>query len=331
MKLDVTTIMNSDVRPSSVYSCVQELDAILLQIRAPGVSEESLKSLVFSAVDIFGRLANNLKTLVFKSFRSLKRSEIREFSESHLTSIRAVEGLHYGKFTQAMTYIPYRMVVTYPQAVDLVANAYATANVINVLTAANRELAVVQTALMRGLTNIQAVMGDLAPERAQKIKEATAEMLRVINGVQVQEELDVIQKADEVANQVFQATRPSDSKLSIVVDVTGNEVEVVPFTKMFKSMEDLRVFRKDLLDMEVQLLQVNKVEELVQRLDAVAKTLHRTLETHGKIVPQSIVDTVAQYVRQVAVCVSYNGYANAIQMVLEHNHALTLRSYFNLV
>lgn len=306
------------------------LDSLHAEWKRNG-STEGLTNFALATVDVFGRMANNLKTLVFRSFRSLKRSELRAFSESNMARVAALEKLHYGMLNTTKVYIPNHMVVTYPAAVTMLQDAYRTANAVNVLTAAIRELGVLQTALLRGSLSVEQVTGELNTDRETQIREATAEMLKRLQGIELLMGEDPIQRADELTTSIFSMVKPAENGSTVVIDTTGNEVEMADFSKMFRSMEEFRLLRKNLLDLEEQLLNVNKVERLTQEMDTLAKNIQRTISSGNRVPPAEIVEALARYVRRIAVCISYQGYANAAQMVLEHNLCLSYSALFNRI
>lgn len=317
--------------PVSAADALRELAQIRLDWANSKGSQEGLTNFALATVDIFGRLANNLKAVVFHAFRTLKRSELRAFSESNLARVTAVERVHYGLLNNASIHIPAHMAVTYPQAVTMLQEAYHLANAVNVLTAALRELGILQTALLRGELTVERVTGELTVDRERQINEKTQEMLQRLQGVELLEGMESIQMADELAAKIFNAVKPAENGATLSLDDAGNEMTMVVFSKMFRSMEEFRLTRKNLLDLEPQLIAINKVEHLTVELDNMARNLQRTLSSGTKTPSPEITDALARYVRRIAVCISYHGYAAATQLVLEHNLCLSYSSLFSRI
>ena len=314
----------------STKTCLEQLSELTDKLVTNGQSQEGLTNITLATIDIFGRLVNNLRTIVFKAFRTLKRSELRTFSDSNITRIAALEKMHYGMYTNQKVYIPSGMIVTFPTAVECLQDAYQTANALFVLKQAIKEMRLIHTAILRGITPVESVTGTLTQDREDKVVSDLGYLLKNVQGIE-SVGLDVIEKADEVASSIFSVVKPVEGGVTIVIDLTGNQIEMAPFTKQFRSMEEFRTVRKSLLEFETQLTAVAEIEKLTDELDQITKSVQRTLESGQKPPSPETIDFISKYVRRIAVCVSYQGYANATQMVLEHNHVLNLTSLFSLI
>jgi len=261
------------------------------------VSTEALSNslmAVFTAmIDLFGRFMNTAKTNIFKFPRSLKRSEIRAYTESHAVMVQRIERSSFDKFMTAEIDVPSRMSATYLSA---------TSNLNSTLTTIG-----ISDLSARFITMMKSLIID-------------------INGSKDYEN-PFTSSATNVMAKLTAATKLYNIHLKDYMDKPGKKK---PFSKVFHNMKELKELRVTLLDMEKNLLGISAVQKRLDTLDAITSKLFSVVNNNAKAnVSKKFVRVMANFLKAQAIGYEMYGELVSAQMALEHNYTEVMETLYS--
>lgn len=255
-----------------------------------------VQKLLIGVGDLLGKLTFTFKANTTRFYKDLKRSEITEFSESHLLKISKVENASFEVFMDQTVAGPSGMKTDYKTAIVALSNLYTALDIVPTLDQYNDAFSSVFRALVQESGAQESIITQLAATQAPKLPKATA--------------------AYRVFNDCF-------SKL----DHNGME----KFSIAYKSMADFREVRTMLLNMEVQLQSIGGVyaslKDAESKIDAIISFLNKS---NMPITP-TFVKHLADEVGYLATLLDMTAVANTAQSALEHNHIVVINSLYNSV
>lgn len=276
----------------------KKIDTTLRMLDGYGVSEEGigtgLLKVFIGTADLFLKVGNTFKTNIFKFYKSLKRSEIRFFWESHMLLCKAVEDQAITKFMNTSVYIPTGMVSGYSDAINYVDNVFTTLDLKNYGEAIYKELLDIRRQMTRNqVAYKQGFRGTAssAALREQTIRKLIAEQSKYF--------------ADK-------------------------QVETMVFSKAFKSMQDLNACRGKLLDMEKYLGQTDAMIKLVDNIDVLISDITGYLSEDSEV-DKVFISQLAATIRFLATAFDIYGTYALRQMALEHNLILTYETLYKKI
>lgn len=238
-------------------------------------------------------LANTLKTNVFKSLRTLKRSELREFYESNYTKVHNVEGQPIDRYLKKNVVVPSGMVVPYHKAISDLELLHS--NLAGITLTKMAEVAF--TNIFKSYSRGDAKALDLATN--------------IANMIQARLKL--------VDNDMVQFNK----------DFSGGRTTTVPFIKAYPSMQIFTDVRVKLLDDEQYLRNVSLVTDSVEVMEkALTNTIDLIRKTEATV-NRDFVQAVADASLGTAKVVDIYGTAALRQAALEHNHILVINSLYS--
>ena len=295
----IESLLETQVWDSRAFNELKKkCDITLRMLNDYGVSEEGigtgLLKVFVGTADLFLKVGNTFKTNIFKFYKSLKRSELRFYWESHMLLCKTVEGRPFTDFMNMNVPIPSGMVSGYKDAIDYVDGVYQTVDLKNYGEAIYKELMDIRRQLTRGQEIYK--QGFKGTAQSAKLKE------------------DQVRKC--IANQ---------SKF-----FSDKQTSEMAFGKAFKSMQDLNSCRGKLLDMEKYLGETDAMVKLVDNIDMVIGDITNYL-TEDSEVDKGFIEQLAQTIRFLATAFDIYGTHALRQMALEHNLILTYENLYKKI
>ena len=87
---------------------------------------EGLSAMLIGLGDISMRLLTTMRTNLFAFYKNFKRSEMREYFEGHMVSVKRIEGVPFNTFMNVDVPAPAEMTARYMSAVEAVDNHRAS-------------------------------------------------------------------------------------------------------------------------------------------------------------------------------------------------------------
>ena len=252
---------------------------------------EGLSAMLIGLGDISVRLLATMRTNLFSFYKSFKRSEIREYFEGHMVSVKRIEAIPFNTFMNVEIPAPAEMTARYMSAVEAVANLYGALDIVNTINAFNKVMVQVRKGVVRDEPNYGVDLAQLAQFNEIKMKK--------------------VNEAVAAHNANFAGKK--------------GEKNERPFKDAYASMQEFRDVRSKLTEMEFHLQEVDGVLNTMQSANAtltqVANTLDKTKEVQADFIKQLVIS-----VRNMASMLDIYGTACNAQMALEHNHVCVIET-----
>ena len=239
--------------------------------------------------DCFLAMANAFKTNIFKFWKSLKRSEIHTFSDSNVLMAKQVDGTDFTTFMDVQVDQPTGMKCKYVDAVEAVKGIYEQLDAYNYICTVAEEMKGVQYKLFNNQMNFSSAAFPLHQQQEKNKTLAWAE------------------KIDTACYPSRTFDRPK-------------------FKQVYASMHEFASVRKELLDLEIHLQNINS---FVDKVDGISSALS-DMQTHTlqlENVPKQFITQLAEAIRLTAKCADVYGQNCMRQLALEHNQVI---NYYNL-
>lgn len=263
------------------------------------VSEEALNGNVFgrafvSIADTFVGLLNTFKTNILKCTTRLKRSEIREFTESNRLKTNTVYGLTYSQMADIQLDVPANMAGSFMDAVDRVSKLYVRLNAV----------ATAKTTIGSFNRILSALNTDAA-----SIKQEIATVYASLSGV---------------VNASREAVRECQAQFN------GSFVAKKPFKDVFTDVKEFKAVTDELLSLESRLQDVATLAALVGQIETVLNSIAQQLDADGgkTAIDRSSLLNLGNTAKGLALIFDSYGLAATRQMALEHNHCLNINTIF---
>lgn len=252
---------------------------------------EGLSAMLIGLGDISMRLLTTMRTNLFAFYKSFKRSEIREYFEGHMASVKQIEAVPFNTFMDVEIPVPSEMTARYMAAVEAVEELYTALDIVNTINTFNKVMIQVRKGVVRDEPNYGVDLAQLAQFNEMKMQKVNA--------------------AVAAHNANFAGKK--------------GENNARPFKNAYASMQEFRDVRTKLTDMESHLQEVNSVLNTMQSanstLTQVANTLDKTKDVQVDFLKQLVIS-----VRNMASMIDIYGTACNAQMALEHNHVCVIET-----
>ena len=263
---------------SMIHNYLRNLDSVSNE----GVGTGLLKMFI-AVTDTFLRVGNTFKTNVFKFYKSLKRSEMRYYFESHMTMCLKVESLPITDVSSIQIPIPSGMKGTYQNAILSMEQVYSVLDM---------------ESFAKG---VLAAMIDLRRKlmRSEPYKDVLVPMENIMN-----QRVNSIKQLKGAMDKVFTSQKtPPDTK----------------FIDVYKSMKEFKDVRVSLLDMEKYLADVNKMVNMVDDTNTVLADITSYLSEDSEV-DKPMITSLINIVNYLATSYDVYGATTTHQMTVEHNH-----------
>lgn len=242
-----------------------------------------LLKVFIGVTDTFLKVGNTFKTNVFKFYKSLKRSEMRYYFESHTTMCLKVEGVPITTVSGLDVPIPSGMKGTYQNAVLSMEQVYGSLDMISFAQGTLASLIDLRRKLMRSeeYKNTMVPMENIMNQRAGSLPQMRLTLDKVFTN----------QKTPLTTN----------------------------FMNVYKSMKEFKDVRVSLLDMEKYLADVNKMVNLVDDTNTVLADIISYLSEDSEV-DKTMVASMINIVKFLANSYDLYGVTSTRQMAVEHNH-----------
>lgn len=252
---------------------------------------EGLSAMLIGLGDISMRLLTTMRTNLFAFYKSFKRSEIREYFEGHMASVKQIEAVPFNTFMDVEIPVPSEMTARYMSAVEAVEDLYSALDIMNTISAFNKVMIQVRKGVVRDEPNYGVDLAQLAQFNEMKMKK--------------------VNEAVAAHNANFAGKK--------------GENNARPFKNAYASMQEFRDVRSKLTSMESHLQEVDSVLNTMQSanstLNQVANTLDKTKDVQVDFLKQLVIS-----VRNMASMIDIYGTACNAQMALEHNHVCVIET-----
>lgn len=252
---------------------------------------EGLSAMLIGLGDISMRLLTTMRTNLFAFYKSFKRSEIREYFEGHMASVKRIEAVPFNTFMDIDIPVPAEMTARYMSAVEAVESLYNALDIINTINTFNKVMVQVRKGVVRDEPNYGVDLAQLAQFNEMKMKK--------------------VNDAVAAHNANFAGKK--------------GENNTRPFKNAYASMQEFRDVRSKLTEMEHHLQEVDGVLNTMQSanntLTQVANTLDKTKDVQVDFLKQLVIS-----VRNMASMIDIYGTACNAQMALEHNHVCVIET-----
>lgn len=256
----------------------------------------SLGAMLIGLGDISMRLLATLRTNLFAFYKSYKRSEIREYFEGHMISVKRLEAVPFNTFMDMVIPVPSEMTSRYMTAIESVEALYSALDIKNTIDAFNRIMIQVRKGVVRDEPNYGVDLAQLAQFNELKMKK--------------------VNTAVAAHNANFAGEKGGKNSRE--------------FKTAYASMQEFRDVRTKLTSMEGHLQEVESVLNTMQSanntLNQVAVTLDKTNDIQADFLKQLVVS-----IRNMASMLDIYGTACQAQMALEHNHVCVIETIENQI
>ena len=248
---------------------------------------ESAELKARQTIDWFMRGVTTFTTNVLDCTKSIKRGELRKYTQDHLLAIKQLESTSYERWEALEIFIPTGLVKTFGEGVQTLMR-YSPRTV----AAKHQQLAL--------LNRSQTVY---VPRRARELPQLLAQQQQLTT---------------KMAGQL--SALASEQQAIFTAD---NTPERVPFKRGYKSMADLKQVRQSLLSLEPMLNLAFTLNSNLQQLDRKLGELDAVIGKQGA--EQSLPAGFADGLGTLARSLDLYGLTVQRQLTLEHNHCLNLQ------
>lgn len=294
MKMNLKALDTKE--PESYATLTKQLDVYDSYLKNIALSSNEglgtgLVKIFVGVTDVFLRVGHTFKTNVFKFHKSLKRSEMKFYSESHVLKCKLVESKEYSQFFKLPVDIPSGLVVPFVDAVKLCIDSYTDPDLITMVTGAYKNLEIVRTQLAR---------------LQDDYKQIFIPMRKVID-----ERTRLVSNLTVTGAKIF----------------TDKRTNQIPFEKAYNSMLEFKEVRTTLLGLESKLTDAMHLIKLIDELDNVISDITRALQDDTNMDIAFVTD-LSKVVRYLAAAFDLHGVTMSRQMALEHNHILNINACY---
>lgn len=278
------------------FKTASALDNLFKKEHIDITSTEALNSslagrLLVSICDVLTGVLATGRTNLFKFYKTLKRSEIREFVESNRAKTFVVEHLPFEKCFGTQIDVPANMAKTYKDAIASVQNIYARLNAVQTLKMIDASFTNIYRAVSTGNKNVA----------------------------------DLINTSSEIANRTAAAAKPAI--LQCQKEFSGKFSEKREFEKVFLTMQELVECKNELLVMEERLQAVHKLASFVESMEQSQKGIIDSFDESLQLTPKELYN-LGEMSKNVALIFDAYGLAAIRQAALEHNWILCVNTLY---
>jgi hypothetical protein len=259
----------------------------MVELLDTGYSNESF----FSGLsDVLLGMVNTFKANVFRFTKSIKRSELRLFSDNHVNLCAEVERTDYLKLKDMRVDAPCGLNGTFATAVEYIEAVYTQLDATNYIDSVQADLA----RILYQLSNNNFKDTEIP---STKFSEDKAK---------------VVKWAEATGKKIF---------------TDKNSTGKVAFKTVYGSMQEFASVRSKLLMLEPRLQEVNAFSDKLDQLSATLGNITNVVGARQDQLPPKFLKDLAASIRAAGECFDLFGQNVMRQMSLEHNHVL---NYLNL-
>jgi hypothetical protein len=262
-----------------------------------GVGTEGFSDTIYRAfvavIDTFGQLLMTFKTNITKFYESLKRSEIKAYSESNMLKVSTVEKKGFHDVMNVEVDIPSGLNGSVMEGVNAVQGVYDALKLKEAVEIVRHQLDGMYRAMTRG--EDYSVQFNAMIQHFYQTKEHVTQAL-------------------DVANKVF----------------VKESTEKVPFSQAYASMEEFRLVRRKLMDMEKYPQAVSNYVNDMESMDKILKNVVSFVSSNKDKLDDAVVKSLAGFVRILADYYEIYGMNVSRQMALEHNHIVVIDTLYDI-
>lgn len=293
-----STIVDKEDTFQSLMDRLSFYEKYLTKLDNGSVAQEGvmsgLGSMLVGLSEISMRLLFSLRANLFSFHKSLKRSEIREYTESHMIQVKQIEDLSFNTIMDSKIPVPSEMTARYLPAAQMVNELYAALDILQTIQNFSKIMVQVRRGVTMDTPNYGVDLIQLAQFNEMKMKKVNAAV------------------ANHNANFAGEKTGKNDRL----------------FKEAYASMQEFRDVRTLLTSMEKNLQEADTVlgqmESANKTLNQVATTLSKTNTVQVDFMKQLVI-----CIRNMASMVDIYGTACHAQMALEHNHVCVIGTLIN--
>lgn len=275
-----------------VRTSTESLHALADQFKDADLDTESLVDFVNSINDVVLRLLNNFKAVILKGG---KRSEMKYFYESHVNTVKRIEGKVVADYEDVMVDFPTGMKGTYPEALEVISAAYTSLDVLMQVDEGNKAADTILSSMSKGSTSHE----------------------------------DVVALADKVLENQLAKQMLAMKNFRKVFTNKGTGKEMRKFSMLFKTMEELKAVRMGLIAQEDKLLGAtiinNRLEHMYESVGLAVEFMKNSIvgkEPDVYTPSPKFIKSYMDYIGRLGMAVSNYGEIIIAQMAVEHNLAL---------
>lgn len=250
-------------------------------------SNESLTTAILGVVDIFSRIIFTFKTNTTRFTKKLKRSEIRFYYESHITTCKLVENTNYAIVMDDVVPVPRNFNTTYLEAVNYLNNAW---KLLNLKTESKKINEFLQKLLVNVARNETSSMGYIVTEAS-------------------------------VLNNTIKTIHNNDTQWFSKYWNNPKNSNGIVFKNVFKSMNDFKETRIGMYKNEVYLLDAHHMLETINETENNLSSLVKMID-NTKVFSPDTLKKLATYVYHAGKAYELYGTWCTYEEMLEHNYIL---------
>lgn len=271
----------------SIQELRLQLDTLRSMPRYITGGEESFggffKSVITSIINTIGHVINLFKTNLFKSYLSLKRTELRYYIESNTGTVRNIKNLKYIDIAGIVVPYPTGMKVRYSEAIKTVGSSLVACDIVTKSKIAVNKTTELLNCLMKGT----------------QLSDKLVDSLTVLD-------------PSNIRQLGVDATAILDNSVKEVTDKT--------FDKLFVSMEDMKNCETGLLDLEKYVLQISLAHKNMAKCHDNFTAIIKQVEAGiGTTVSRDDVEKLASIAYYIAETFDIFSSTATVYHVLEHN------------
>ena len=244
--------------------------------------------------DLLGRVVNNFKTYIFKGFKKFKRSELKEYVDSHGSSFNNFIKAKAFSFEKIHVPIPGGMINTYPEVSDALI--------------AFLDKSDFDETIKKSLIYFNLFKGKITEELLINISPNTEHIADVINV------LNPTEIHDELIKPNFADSRERDEKLA--GDVIGTNSDLIKTHKTILSFEKYYILAGDRAD------DISSIEKSIDKIISKIKLLNNIDDT--------FLENFQIFVQGLAAQLDMFGTLLDFSQRVEHNYVLSIRRFVDM-
>lgn len=289
-------VLGLDDTPDTYDKLINRLDIYDSYLKNASLSSNEgmgtgLVRVFIGITDVFLRIGNTFKTNVFKFHKSLKRSEMRYFSESHTLKCKNVESQPYDKFFELKVDLPSGLIGTMTDGVIHIIKSYNDTNLASTVASVQKNL----IAIRRQISRSEEGYKDIFQPMSKYIDERTM----------------LVSKLNVEGSKLF----------------TDKRTDKVRFMLAYQSMQDFKNVRRNLLEYESALTGAKGLVSTIDELDLLIADITDHLRDEETLDIKFVQD-LSKVVRYLASAFDLHGVTMSRQMALEHNHILNINTCY---
>ena len=266
------------------YEWMCELSDICASIEAYQEElEYSNESALLSVFDFFGRIFNTLKTSLTKFYKSVKRGELKKYVEDHAATVNKIDSLNIdNEAFQVSIDIPSGMKASHTEAIKFLNDVFTRLD------------------LRATLTNIKSTLQQF--------------------NISLQREQDVTVQVGSFAATMNSKKTFIEQSIQKMSDMfTGGETTSRSFKSEFKSVGEFTQVKRDVIDAEKYLEDVQSISKLTDELTAIISDIESKKDM---TVIASAAKSLSESAQTLAKAIDLFGMSVMNLMSLSHNLTL---------